>query len=1017
MLEKINECDRVFSEFTKKIDKIKRYNGYKYFFGKQDGLEKKKFENLEGPFYAEGFVCPFECNEYWLKGEIIIPEKIAGISTAGSKAILFHDSAIQSKLYLNGEEIFDKKWCSAFDVILKDSLEGNESFDITIRYRKFEGISFAPRQMILIDKVESTLLTTDTFFRTIKFLKKLIDLNEIKDKKHIKIFQVVVSQIPIELLRDEKPQEFVDHIKKTESAMQMFYPYLKKYCSYLIGHAHIDMNWLWDWEETKNTSNQTFVQVKKFMEQYPEFCFSQSQAVLYKAMEENYPEVFENIKKRVKEGRWDVTASTWVEGDLNMASGESLIRQSLYAKQYTREKLGVESKVCWCPDTFGHPITYPQILKKCGIDYYYFCRCGKDKPTFYWEGIDGSRVLAFNYGNYSEPIGANIVSRFEDVRESHNLRKDLVCYGIGNHGGGPSIRDIKSGLVLRDKNIFTEVKFSTAHKFFDDVKKEIKNIPVVKDELNYEFEGCYTTHADIKKYNRQCENLLVTAEFLGSLASVYGYEYPLKEIRKAWQDTCFNQFHDIFDGSAIHMAYEYSKQLAENIIKIAKNTIDESTRRIVSLISFKGKKNKSIPVVIFNPLSWVRDDIVEIKLSKLEVENAKVEDDSGKLISSQVYDNKLLFKAERVPSLGYKTYFISSEPKSNNIIDEPKIEKKFENSEYLLVMDLTTGCIRQLYDKKQKKELIKGGNLFKLYTELHQGMTAWYIGKTDTIKSIYTTKVKKTIKGSVCDIIETETKIEDSKINQQIIFFKNINKIEFRTHILWNERGTPKRGVPMLKVSFPISIMSEVSSYDIPFGTIDRPNNGQEAPALKWVDYSDNKIGVSLLNDCKYGHNIQGNNIELTLIRSPYEPDLNPDCGEHTFCYALYPHRGDWKKAVVNKKGYEHNIPLIAVVVNDVNASKDNKVLPLEKAFMTNTADNIIVTCLKVAEDAKGLIMHAYESECKATKNSFKFNIDVKAVTETNLIEDKISSVKVTKNNLDCKFSKWEIKSYRIYYK
>ena len=449
------------------------------------------------------------------------------------------------------------------------------------------------------------------------------------------------------------------YITEKESLLRQFSVYLKKYCSHLIGHAHIDMNWLWDWENTLDTARRTFSQVEKFMDQYPEFCFSQSQAALYKAMEDNCPQVFESMKKMIKDSRWDVTASTWVEGDLNVASGEALIRQSLYAKHYIREKFGVESQVGWCPDTFGHPATYPQILKKCGIDYYYFCRCGKDVPVFYWEGIDGSRVLAFNDPTgYNGVVGAHLISRFDRSIGNHrekgasaggfvdalgecHIKKDLFSYGVGDHGGGPTVRDLEKALVLKEKEAFSQIKFSTTHRFFDEVQKEMKNIPVIKGELNYIYEGCYTTHADIKKYNRQCENQLVVAEVFASIVSVFGFDYPLDKIRQAWQDTCFNQFHDILDGSGINLGYDYSQQLAEQAISTASQTIDEATGYISSLISLPQKKKEAIAIVIFNPLSWIREDILEIDLSELNMDFAGVEDTDGNKITSQVFDNKL----------------------------------------------------------------------------------------------------------------------------------------------------------------------------------------------------------------------------------------------------------------------------------------------------------------------------------------------------------------------------------------
>ncbi len=1032
-----SEYDVIFNEFIEKIDKIRRYNGYKYFSGKTQGLEKIKFSDFDYPFFADGFKWPFECDEVWLKGEIIIPEKIVGIPVNGSSAVFAHMAACSSRLYVNGEKKVDEKWWVNTDILLSDSLNPNDIFDITICFKKIDGDNFYSLPQIFVERVESVFLKINAFFKTIKFLKRLIALGEITDEKLINIFEDMTARIPISLIRDEKTIEFANYITETEFLLRRFSGYLKKYCSHLIGHAHIDMNWLWDWENTLDTARRTFIQVEKFMDQYPEFCFSQSQAALYKAMEDNCPQVFESMKKMIKDGRWDVIASTWVEGDLNMASGEALIRQSLYAKQYTREKFAVESKVCWCPDTFGHPATYPQILKKCGIDYYYFCRCGKNAPLFYWEGIDGSKVLAFNDpSGYNGVVGADLISRFDrsiknnkkkepsaggfvDALGEYNIKNDLFSYGVGDHGGGPTIRDIKKGLALKNKDTFSQIEFGTTPKFFDKVKAEMKDIPVIKGELNYTWEGCYTTHADIKKYNRQSENQLVTAEIFASIASVFGFNYPLDKIRQAWQDTCFNQFHDILDGSGIHLAYDYSQQLAERAINIATQTTDEATGYISSLISLPQKKKGAIPIVVFNPLSWTREDVLEIALSGLNMDFAGVEDINGNKVTSQVIENKLFFNV-KIPPMGYKTYFLCPEDRPEIPSEsETKPDTVFENDSYLFELDPATGGIRRLFHKGKNKELIDGllqGNIFKLYTEQEHGLSSWDIGRIDSVKNLYkNTKIVRTIKGPVVDIVETECVFEKSRINQQIMFFKNQDKIEFRTSLSWRQIGTPKTGIPMLRVSFPLKIMSASTVYEIPFGVVPRPNNGQEAPALKWVDYSDGELGVGLLNDCKYGYNIQGSNIELTLIRSPYEPDLNPDCGDHTFSYCLCPHEGNWQEADMVRRGYELNMPLKPVVLdNNSLVGDERKNLPPEKTFISVDTKNIIISCLKKAEDSRGFIMHAYESEGRESACIIDFGLDIQGMEETNLIEDVIDSDEIVDNKLKCEFGKWEIKSYRF---
>jgi alpha-mannosidase len=1028
-----NEIDKALQELEGKRNAIKYFNNYKFFFGERVGLEKKRFGEVDGPLYSMGCHWAFEEKELWLKGELIIPERVAGISTVGTKALLFHFSACPSKLYVDGKKIVESDWWITVDVPLSEKLKGNDVFDITISYKKSDGNNWYALPQVLIERVEDVFLEITSFIKILKFLSFLVEIKEIKNNKLISLLADVIKSVPVNLLREEKIEEFISYIRETEKKIIPFSTYMKKYSTYFVGHAHIDMNWLWDWEETIATSKNTFSQAIKFMKKYPYFSYAQSQAVIYKTMEEKYPELFKEIKRMVKRGQWEVTASTWVEGDINMVSGESLVRQTLYAKQYIRKKLGVDPKICWCPDTFGHPASYPQILKKCGIKYYYFSRCGKGLPIFYWEGIDGSRVLAFNT-EYSWGVNTDsILARLERLRRNHGLTMDFFGYGIGDHGGGPTERDIKNILFIRNKAFSPKINFSTAEKFSQDVERTVKRIPVVKDELQFIFEGCYTTHCDIKKFNRECENKLFSAEVLSSIATLYGFQYPQEELTQGWQNTCFNQFHDILDGSAIHSTYDHARTLAQQALSAAENAIKNATRHIAARISFPPEKSSLMPIVVFNTLSWVRDDVVEIDLEELNLgsqvstDNISVEDSYGNKIVSQVYGNKLFIYAQKVPSLGYTTYFLScysAEQKKedkNKSVEQQKIDNIFENERYLLEINPHNGSIKRLYDKKLNCELIdgsyEGGNVFRFYTELPHGMSAWYLGEIDKMENLHkNTKVVKTVKGDVCDIIETECKFSDSVLRQQIMFFKKLNRIEFRTTLQWNEIGTPHKGIPLLRVSFPLRIFSTNAAYEIPFGTIERPNVGQEAPALKWVDYSDSAAGVALLNDCKHGYNVRGNNIELTIIRSPYDPDLNPDTGTHTFTYALYPHEGDWRKGDVVKRGYELNIRLIPVIISESSNVIDKK-LPLEKSFIKVNGENIVVSCLKKAENSKNFILRAYESKGLGNSEcSLEFDRDMKVrkIAETDLLENIISAEKRVIDKFPVKFKKYEIKSYLI---
>jgi len=370
----------------------------------------------------------------------------------------------------------------------------------------------------------------------------------------------------------------------------------KKKTVHLIGHAHIDMDWFWSIEETHDLVRRDFGTMTQIMEEIPDFTFSQSQCATYEMAEKLYPEIFEKMKKFIKSGNWDITASTWVEGDMNMSSGEAITRHLLYSKRYHKEKFGIEPKIIWCPDTFGHSGNVPQIARKAGIDYYFFMRCGRqrqalgdnmdlfakygsNKPVFWWEGIDGSRVMAYNMMYNSDMNTSSVLNITSMLEDKYGLDNSMYVYGTGDHGGGPTRRDIKRAKQIDSFPTAPKVKFSTTHAFFDSVVKEnVPSITVEKGELNFVFDGCYTTHADIKKYNRKGENLLVSTEILATIGSLYGSEYDKSELEKCWKAILFNQFHDIFDGSGVKATYAYSSKIAEKALNSLKSISEKISR-------------------------------------------------------------------------------------------------------------------------------------------------------------------------------------------------------------------------------------------------------------------------------------------------------------------------------------------------------------------------------------------------------------------------------------------------------
>ncbi len=964
----------------------------------------------------------------WLRNRIILPEEIMGIKIKGSKIYLQLLFPRGGEIFVNGKSIEKKESWLDVDFALTKSANPEEKFTVAIKAGKGKGLGYVWKSQLFIDVIENVIFRLETLLNEFKLVRNLLKWNSEVRKKYSSLLSAVLTQLKIELLEERKIKEFISSFEQAMKTLSPFSREVKKFTIHLIGHAHLDLNWLWTWPATLIAAKGTLQSVNSLMEEYPDFHFSQSQATIYSTIEKKYPSLFKKIKKWVKEKRWDITASTWVEGDLNMASGESLVRQILYAKKYIKEKFGVEPKVCWCPDTFGHSWTYPQILKKSGIDYYYGFRCRPSSyPLFWWEAPDGSRVLAFDSGeNYNNTVGPALCSTLIQTKERCDSNHHLIVYGIGNHGGGPTRRDLDTAAKLQKRPLFPNLKFNKAENFFKSTTSS--NYPVVKNELNPIFEGCYTTHSDIKLMNRRAENLLFSAEVFSAVASFYAFPYPLEEFETAWRNLSFNQFHDLLDGSAIYPAYEYSRRLFKETKKIGQCSLGQSLKRIAEKISFK---NKGIPIVVFNPLSWQRKDIVKVKVPSLKSGEFSLCDEKGNFVPCQLNRSTLIFIGD-VPSLGYRTYCLfpcksenSLKPKFFSIIDKDTF-CKIENEFFTVLIDKNSGCIAYLFDKRTKKELITAddtrkpagaepsssyppGNLFQILFEKPHPMSAWNIGPiAKTINLISGAKVKIIEKGQVRTVIKIEHRFNKSSLVQEIVLYREIPRIDFFTTVNWQEKGTKDSDGPMLKVSFPLNISNRQSCFEIPFGYIYRPNNGREVPALKWADLSQKEYGVSLLNDCKYGYEVMGNQIRLTLLRSPYEPDPAPDVGINRFCYSLLPHSGDWRKGRTVNYASEINSSLIPYLPEKLNTKGR---LPSSRSFLKIEPANLIISAFKKAEKGKGLIVRIYESQGKETRGKLTLNLPVSSVEETDLMEKSLKKLKISQGKISLPFSHNEIKT------
>ena len=832
---------------------------------------------------------------------------------------------------------------------------------------------------------------------------------------------------------------------------------------YLLGYAHIDLAWLWTKDETIHlVSTGTFSYALYLMKRYPFLRFAQSAAQIYKWIKENYPAIFMRIKEMVRKGNWEIVGGSWSEHNANLPSGETLIRQYLYGKKYFREKFGVDVKVAWLPDSFGFAWTIPQILKKCGIDYFLTSKLNwqlnrMKKPIpfpyhlFWWKSPDGSKVLAhLTIGGYAQKVDAeSILKQLEKLKKMHNIPYLLVLFGYGDHGGGPNRDMIERALEISGRKDFPEIVFSTALEYFKNIEDYSEKIPIYEDELYLKtHRGTFTTEARVKKFLREAEVGLINSEKLSSIAFLLGGEYPANSLAEAWRKLLYITTHDIMDGTSIELVYkDLFNEEVPWIREAVREAMLDSTRELISKIDLDEFEN---PVVVFNTLSWTRSGIASIELPQ-DKGHVTVFYEDKPVLSQIIEENgsrKLLFLAEDVPPLGYKVYDLRG-GKVEAETDLMAGEWFMENNYLRVEIDPETGLVKRIFDKKTGREVLdnsKRGNVLQLYEDKPPnapgGESAWnmYLGNFEELTILESIEFVE--KGPLRAVIRVKRRHGNSTYIQDIILYAKTPYVEFVLKAYWNER------YKTLKVAFPLSFENDYATYEIPYGAIQRfrsdidgsaqllelPRRGWEeadkakfeVPALKWanVDTKDKSFGVALLNDSKYGYSYEKNELKLTLLRGPRrgypgtpeswaDQSSNPMVGWHVIRYAIYLHEGDWKNGRVTHRGYEYNYPLIPV-----KAQKHSGHLPHYFSFIKTVPEDYILTVVKKAEDDNSLILRIYDPYGREGEATIVFSLfaKIKDAYEVDFLEGIYyhKPLKVSQGKISIKIKPFEIKAIKV---
>ena len=802
------------------------------------------------------------------------------------------------------------------------------------------------------------------------------------------------------------------------------------------GHAHIDVAWLWTLGQTRRKAERTLQNVVRYMDQFPGYHFSQSQPQLYEFIEEDQPQLFRDIQKLVADGRWEPMGGMWVEADCNISGAESLARQFLLGRTYYTEKFGknADTEVLWLPDVFGYAWALPQLIKQAGLKYFMTTKIGWNQynrlpyDTFLWQGIDGTKILthfitvkelgssyASTYNSMANPQEALGTWNNFQQKELHNDL--LMAYGFGDGGGGPTLEMLENLEIMNNFPALPKVQHSSVKDFFETIEplQSSRMMPIWNGELYLEYHrGTYTSQALMKKNNRKSEFLIHDVEFLSSLVSILDedYQYPRKEINTAWKTICLHQFHDILPGSSIGEVYNEADQafqeLNSSLKQIQINTLDH-------LI-----KHYSGDFLLVNPSPFARQDLIFIPGVK-DIQFTR----DGHVLPGQLVDSGILIDAGEL--LPYSVTPIKAE----KIKSGQKLERAQSGSQKpILENDLIRlyfnddGDIISIFDKEFEREILPPNaiaNQFQIFEDRPLTYDAWdidifYDDKIDFSHPADSFSLVE--QGPLQQTIEIKRKIANSSYTQRISITNNSKQINFDTVIDWQER------FKFLKVAFPVNILSPVATYEIQWGNVQRNTHRNtswdwarfETCAHKWVDLSEGDYGVSLLNDCKYGHDILDNVIRLSLLRGTTLPDPLADLGIHQFKYSLLPHSDSWGTET-QAAAYGLNDPVIIYQITSESKDQSNNLQTInhqQPLFAVNNS-NVVIETIKQAEDGQGLIIRLYESQRKRGPIEIRSEFPIVEAWETNLLEENQTACTLKNGQIHLNIKPYEIKTLRIH--
>jgi alpha-mannosidase len=988
---------------------------------------------------------------FWFKAEFTIPEELDGkyvvLELTTGKEGQWDAINPQFLCFLNGK-IVQGLDTNHREIIVSKVVCKGDCFRVD--FHGYGGMNDSKSNFAVFIKAFEELV--EKLFYDIKVPLETAKLLKSEDKRRIDILNHLLRALEMLDLRKPFSEKYYQSVQEAITYLRSnFYETecgkVNEGTVVCLGHTHIDVAWLWNLKQTREKAVRSFSTALNLMKEYPDYTFMASQPVLYKYVKEEAPEVYAEIKERIKEGRWEAEGGMYLEADCNLTSGESLVRQLLHGKKFFREEFGVESNVLWLPDVFGYSAALPQILKGFGIDYFVTSKISWNEynrlpyDTFLWEGIDGTEILSYfiTANDYEKVINGNhrtiyeahinpsqVKGTYERYKPKQMNDEVMMCYGYGDGGGGPT-KDMLENYTRLNSGIpgcpKTKTQFVKDYLIALEMRvKDYKRLPSWKGELYLEFHrGTYTTMAKNKKYNRLCEYLFQDLELFSSMANYLDKEftYDKKTINQNWELILLNQFHDIIPGTSIKEVYVESWLQYEAVIENGNKLLQAALTAITRNITLK-----ETAFVVFNQLSFKRNEYIVLEAVE-ELNGKSLVDADGMELRQQVLDEKnVMVYVTNIPAKGYKVLYLKELIEENrrnessvkaicNVNGEFVLENKF-----IKVTVDASGELTSIFDKKEGREVVKAGtkaNALVIYEDKpHNPWEAWDTDiyyREKSWKVIDVESIEVVCSGPLKATLRVMKKYEDSTIEQFFHLYHESARIDFETKVHWHEDHV------ILRVNFPVSVNGNRATYDIQYGNIERDTHDNtswdaakfEVCAHKWADLSEYGYGVALLNDCKYGYSVKDGVLGLTLLKAPKWPNPDADRGYHEFTYSLLPHEGHWQQGKVQEEAYKLNCkPYITLEKSHTGMLGD------KLSFVTVDAENVIVEVVKEQEEGNDTIVRLFESFHKRTNVKLSTYMKPKKIWEVNLEEKALKELTFSEKELEFQINPHEIKTLKF---